>query len=67
MNALRMIIVPLIMSSIIVGISTLGSGNDLGRLGGKTIVYYAFSSTAAILVGLFLSTCLRPVFPTGSR
>jgi proton glutamate symport protein len=60
MNALRMIIVPLIMASIIVGISSLGSGSDLGRLGGKTILYYAFSSTLAILIGLFYVNLFAP-------
>lgn len=60
MNALRMIIVPLIMASIIVGISTLGSGSDLGRLGGKTILYYATTSTIAILIGLFFVNLFAP-------
>ena len=60
MNALRMIIVPLIMASIIVGIASLGSGSDLGRLGGKTILYYAFSSTLAILIGLFFVNLFTP-------
>ena len=65
MKALRMIIVPLIMSSIIIGISTLGYGNDLGRLGGKTVLYYAFSSTAAILVGLFFVNLFTPGISNG--
>ncbi len=60
MNALRMIIVPLIMSSIIVGIANLGSGSDLGRLGGKTLLYYAFTSTMAILIGLFFVNLMSP-------
>lgn len=60
MNALRMIIVPLIMASIITGIATLGSGSDLGRLGGKTILYYAFSSTLAILIGLVFVNVMTP-------
>jgi len=60
MNALRMIIVPLIMSSIIVGIANLGSGSDLGRLGGKTLLYYAFTSTLAILIGLFFVNLMAP-------
>ena len=60
MNALRMIIVPLIMSSIIVGIANLGSGSDLGRLGGKTLLYYAFTSTLAILIGLFFVNLMSP-------
>ena len=60
MNALRMIIVPLIMASIIVGIASLDSGSDLGRLGGKTLLYYAFSSTMAILIGLFFVNLFTP-------
>lgn len=65
MNALRMIIVPLIMSSIIVGIATIGSGSDLGRLGGKTILFYAASSTIAILIGLFFVNLLSPGIADG--
>ncbi len=60
LNALRMIIVPLIMSSIIVSIAKLGSGSDLGRLGGKTVLYYATTSTLAILAGLFFVNLLAP-------
>lgn len=60
LNALRMIIVPLIMSSIIVAIAKLGSGSDLGRLGGKTVLYYATTSTLAILVGLAFVNMLAP-------
>jgi len=65
MNALRMIIVPLIMASIIVGIASIGSGSDLGRLGGKTLLYYAFSSTMAILIGLFFVNLLTPGLANG--
>ncbi len=66
LNALRMIIVPLIMSSIIVAIAKLGSGSDLGRLGGKTILYYATTSTLAILVGLFFVNLLAPGIVNGN-
>lgn len=59
LNALRMIIVPLVMSSIIVGVASL-SGDDLGRLGGKTLGYYTLTSTLAILVGLVLVDLFRP-------
>jgi proton glutamate symport protein len=65
MNALRMIIVPLIMASIIVGIANIGSGNDLGRLGGKTLLYYAFTSTMAILIGLFFVNLMTPGIAAG--
>ncbi len=60
LNALKMLIVPLIVSSIIVGIAGIGSGGDLGRLGGKTILYYATTSLLAILVGLIFVNALQP-------
>ena len=50
LNALKMIIVPLITSSIIVGVAGIGSGGNLGALGGKTLVFYATTTLAAILV-----------------
>ena len=55
LNALKMLIVPLIVSSIIVGVSGLGGSEHLGRLGGKTLGYYAMTSLLAILVGLILA------------
>ncbi|WP_045856137.1 dicarboxylate/amino acid:cation symporter [Teredinibacter purpureus] len=60
MNGLKMIIVPLILSSIITGIATLGQGSDLGRLGGKTIGFYMASSLMAILTGLLVVNLLTP-------
>lgn len=60
LNALKMIIVPLVMSSIITGISGIGDSENLGRLGGKTILFYATSSLLAILVGLALVNITTP-------
>ncbi|VAW69797.1 Proton/glutamate symporter @ Sodium/glutamate symporter [hydrothermal vent metagenome] len=60
LNALKMLIVPLIVSSIIVGIMGMGSGNDLGRLGGKTLLYYTFTSFIAIVTGLILVNLTMP-------
>lgn len=60
LNALKMLIVPLIVSSIIVGMMGIGSGENLGRLGGKTLVYYACTSLLAILTGLFLVNLTQP-------
>jgi proton glutamate symport protein len=60
LNALKMLIVPLIVSSIIVGVSGLGGSEHLGRLGGKTIGYYAMTSLLAILVGLTLANLIQP-------
>jgi len=60
LNALKMLIVPLIMSSIIVGVAGIGSSGDLGRLGGKTLVFYLSSSLLAILLGLALVNLFQP-------
>ncbi len=60
LNALRMLIVPLIMSSIISGVAGLGSGSDLGRLGLKTASYYIASSLLAIFFGLLLVNLVAP-------
>ncbi|WP_339671230.1 dicarboxylate/amino acid:cation symporter [Dasania marina] len=71
LNALKMIIVPLIMASIICGISGIGSSKHLGRLGGKTIAFYLTSSTLAIVLGLALVNLTTPGIidgePAGSR
>jgi proton glutamate symport protein len=60
MNALKMIIVPLIISSIITGVSGVGGSQGLGRLGGKTVTFYMISSLLAILTGLILVNILNP-------
>ncbi|MBB1126362.1 dicarboxylate/amino acid:cation symporter [Thiospirillum jenense] len=65
LNALKMVIVPLIMSSIIVGMSGLGTAEQLGRLGGKTIAYYTMTSLIAIVVGVFMANLIQPGVVTG--
>lgn len=60
LNALKMIIVPLVLSSIICGVSNLGANSNLGRLGGKTLAFYLTSSLLAILMGLLLVNLLAP-------
>lgn len=65
LNALRMIIVPLIMSSIIVGVAGIGSGGNLGALGGKTLLFYAATTLAAILVGLIVINLIGPGYVNG--
>ena len=59
LNALKMIIVPLIVASIIIGIGNLGAG-ALGALGGKTLLYYLTTSTLAIIAGLLLVNLIEP-------
>jgi len=60
LNGLKMLIVPLIASSIIVGVAGIGSSANLGRLGSKTLGFYLLTTLAAILVGLVLVNIVRP-------
>ncbi|HIF17185.1 MAG TPA: dicarboxylate/amino acid:cation symporter [Cycloclasticus sp.] len=60
LNALKMLIVPLIFSSIICGIGNMGDLGGLGRLGSKTITYYLSTSVVAILIGLLLVNVVEP-------
>lgn len=57
---LKMIIVPLVFTSIVSGVASVGSGRGLGRLFGKTLGYYVATSLLAILTGLFLTNLIRP-------
>jgi Na+/H+-dicarboxylate symporter len=59
-RALKMVIVPLILSSIISGVANIGTAESLGRLGLKTIAYYISTSTIAILTGLFFVNLIKP-------
>ena len=60
LNALKMLIVPLIVSSIIVGIAGIGGSQNLGKLGSKTLLYYLSTSLLAILVGLMVVNTVAP-------
>jgi len=60
MNALKMLIVPLIVSSIITGMAGMGSSDAMGRLGLKTLLYYLTTSLLAVLVGLLAVNLIAP-------
>ncbi|NND65861.1 MAG: dicarboxylate/amino acid:cation symporter [Gammaproteobacteria bacterium] len=66
LNALKMIVVPLIIASLIVGVAGVAADSGLGRLGLKTLLYYLLTSSLAILVGLALVNLIRPGFIDGS-
>ncbi len=60
LELLRMIILPLIFTSIVSGVASVGGGRDLGRLFSKTLGYYVLSSFLAILAGLAAVNLIRP-------
>lgn len=60
MNALKMVIVPLIVTSMISGVMQLGSSAGIGSISLKTILYYTFSGLLAVLIGLVLVNLIQP-------
>lgn len=60
MNALKMIIVPLIVASIISGVMHLGTDKGVGRIGFKTLLYYTFTGAVAVTIGLLVVNIIGP-------
>ena len=59
LNALNMIVIPLIASSIFIGVAGMAGGN-LGRVLGKTLSYYLLTTLTAVIIGLALVTFIKP-------
>lgn len=59
-NALKMIAVPLVLASLIVGVSNLGDISKLSRIGGKTIITYMITTVIAVTLGLILVNMFVP-------
>ncbi len=57
-NALRMMIFPLVFASIVMGIQGIGSVGKTGKVGGQTLLYYCGTTLFASLLGLFLPKLL---------
>ncbi len=60
LRLLKMIIIPLIFTSLVCGVSSLGDARSVGRVGLRTVLYYTLSTTFAISVGLLLVNLFRP-------
>lgn len=60
LNALRMLIVPLILAAVISSVASLGDVRKLGRIGGATIGYYLLTTAIAVLIGLVVVNLIRP-------
>ena len=57
---IKMIVIPIVISSLIVGIAGVGDGKKLGRIGFKTLLYFEIITTVAIIVGLVLANLFQP-------
>ncbi|HEX7251856.1 MAG TPA: cation:dicarboxylase symporter family transporter [Thermoanaerobaculia bacterium] len=59
-NLIKMLIVPLIFSTIVVGIGKTGDVKAVGRMGIKALVYFEIATTAALVLGLTIAHVVRP-------
>lgn len=57
---IKMIVVPIVLSSIVVGVAGIGDSKKLGRIGLKTIVYFEIITTIAIVVGITFANVFHP-------
>ncbi len=61
LNALKMMIIPLVFSSMILGVTTIGDSRKLGKMGGFTILYYLLTTFFAVTTGIILVISLNLV------
>lgn len=59
-NMIKMIVVPIIVSTLIVGVAGAGDLKQLGKLGAKTMIYFQVVSLVAIVVGLSAANIFQP-------
>ncbi|MGB5194084.1 MAG: dicarboxylate/amino acid:cation symporter [Polyangiales bacterium] len=60
LRLLQMLVVPLIVSSLITGVTGMGDLRTLGAIGGRAIVFYLSTSFFAILTGIFVVNLIKP-------
>ena len=70
-NLIKMIIVPVVLASLVVGAAALGDIKKLGRVGGKIMTFYLLTTAFAVSFGLFLGAIMQPgkglVVPAGAK
>ena len=60
LRGLRMIVIPLIFSSIALGVAGMGTSKSLGRIAGKTFAFYIVTTLIAAAIGLTLVNIVKP-------
>jgi len=60
LNLLKMLVVPLVVSSIVVGVAGMGGARDLGRLGFTSLMFYLLTTLIAIFIALMVVNFVQP-------
>jgi len=68
-RGLKMIAVPIVLTSLIIGVANLGDISKLSRIGGKTIAIYLITTTIATTIGLLAVNIIQPgkILPENTR
>ena len=59
-KAIKMVIGPVVLCTIVVGVAHVGSAKQVGRLGGKALVYFEVVTTLALVIGLVVANVFQP-------
>ena len=57
---IQMVVIPLVVSAIIIGITSVGDNKQLGKFGAKMILYYGILTTFAVTIGTSLALIFKP-------
>src|SRR5215813_322251 len=60
LRLIKMIIAPLVFSTLVVGVAHMGDTKSVGRIGGKAMLWFISASLVSLLMGLVLVNILRP-------
>ena len=60
LNAIKMLVVPLIFITLVCGVTSMADPKKMGRVGVKTIIIYLFTTAVAITIGLVIGAVLQP-------
>jgi proton glutamate symport protein len=59
-HLIKMIVIPIVISSLVIGVAGVGDVKKLGKLGGKTILYFEIITTIALIIGLVAANAFHP-------
>jgi proton glutamate symport protein len=64
---IKMIVAPIVLSSLVVGIAGVGDAKKLGKIGGKTLLFFEIVTTIAIVLGLLIANVVKPGIGVGEN
>lgn len=60
LRLLKMIVIPIVFTSLVIGVASVGKSSDLGRIAGKTFAFYIGTTLCAIIIGMVLVNIIKP-------